>query len=152
MARSIRIVFLLLLQVLLPLTQAFQREYLIDLNGINTIYIDSEQKYNWFQAERECILRKMSLISINSAEKNAILDGILKKEFQLFPYLWIGGNDLGSENEFVWTASARGFNFTNWRVGAPDNLYNKEHCVHITHNRDWNDIDCTYKLGFICEN
>ncbi|XP_073828778.1 lectin subunit alpha-like [Musca autumnalis] len=149
---SIALKSFLLLQLLFALSQAVQREFLIDLYGIKTIYIDSEQKYNWFQAEHECTLRKMSLISINSAEKNAILDGILKKEFQLCPYLWIGGNDLGEENHFVWSANGRDFNFTNWRVGAPDNIHNKEHCVHITHKRDWNDIDCSYKFGFICDN
>lgn len=67
--------------------------------------------------------------------------------------IWIGGNDLGNTGVFVWYATGKRFEFTNWSKGNPDHYTNEEHCVHYYDHTEyeWNDATCTHKMGFICE-
>lgn len=76
------------------------------------------------------------------------------------PYdLWLGGNDEFSlsrdfKRPFIWSATGKKFNFSNWSFYNPDNSNANEHFVHIwSHvpNYQWNDNNCDRKLGFICE-
>uniref|UniRef100_A0A1I8P288 C-type lectin domain-containing protein n=1 Tax=Stomoxys calcitrans TaxID=35570 RepID=A0A1I8P288_STOCA len=117
------------------------------------IFIEEEQKYNWFEAWNECAIRNMTLIAVDTVEKNAALDGILRKKFAKCPNLWIGGNDLGEEGKFIWTPTGKRFEFSNWQKGQPDNYKSNEHCVHYYNIADfeWNDAPCSSKIGFICE-
>lgn len=70
--------------------------------------------------------------------------------------LWLGANDdMHYYNRtFTWSATGKLLDFSNWSAGNPDNNMNRERCVHIWNNNDlyqWNDNDCSVKMGFICE-
>lgn len=59
---------------------------------------------------------------------------------------WIGGNDLVTENSFVWE-DGTAFSFTNWAMGEPNNAGNsyQEDCVIIAGSRatkQWDDRPC----------
>uniref|UniRef100_T1PK09 Lectin C-type protein n=1 Tax=Musca domestica TaxID=7370 RepID=T1PK09_MUSDO len=124
-----------------------------NLGDFGTIFIEEEQKYNWFEAWEECAMRNMTLIAIDTAEKNTIVDKVLRNRFEKCPNLWLGGNDLGLEGKFVWSSTGKRFEFSNWSKGQPDNYKSNEHCVHYYTITDfeWNDAPCTSKIGFICE-
>ena len=77
-------------------------------------------------------------------------------------HIWTGGNDLAKEGSFIWPGSNQLFNYTQWQVKVdperglvkqPDNADNREHCVHLDHqhNYDWDDNACMETLYFVCE-
>ncbi|XP_075157062.1 lectin subunit alpha-like [Haematobia irritans] len=112
--------------------------------------------YNADEAKKECTRRGLQLVEIKSAEKNVAFDALLRNLFTKSPDLWLGGRDNGSSNKdrpFHWLMSEKPFAFTNWSGGQPDNSGGVEHCVHIysATNFKWNDINCSAKLGYICE-
>lgn len=73
--------------------------------------------------------------------------------------LWLGGNDEYSSSRdykrpFFWAPTGKRFTFTYWSKDNPDNFRKREHCVHIWDAKslyEWNDIECTRNMGFICE-
>ncbi|XP_075156761.1 lectin subunit alpha-like [Haematobia irritans] len=144
--------FLFIVQLCIQGVFSLSKEYEIGKNGIRRIFIETDKECNWFKAHVECTRKKMSLIAIDTPEKNILLDEILQKEFgSSCPHLWIGANDLGDEDKFVWLQTGRPFTFAKWKANMPDNFLGKEHCVHLTKEREWNDIKCGFKYGYICE-
>ncbi|XP_075156862.1 lectin subunit alpha-like [Haematobia irritans] len=148
---------ILLVTVILTVSQAVSFDKCEQPNEGNleygTIFIEQEQKYNWFEAWNECALRNMTLIAVDTAEKHVIINSMLRKKFPKVPNLWIGGNDLGEEGKFVWSSTGKPFTFSNWQKGQPDNYKSIENCVHFYDITDfeWNDVQCVFKMGFICE-
>ncbi|XP_037822118.1 lectin subunit alpha-like [Lucilia sericata] len=117
-------------------------------------YIETELKYNWFEAWNECSAKNMTLVAVDTLEKNAALIKILKTKFDdKHSNIWIGGNDLGNSGYFMWYSTGKRFEFTNWSKGNPDHYTELEHCVHYFDRTDfeWNDANCMQKMGFICE-
>ncbi|KAL9882736.1 lectin subunit alpha-like isoform 1-T1 [Glossina fuscipes fuscipes] len=119
------------------------------------IYVDTDSKVNWFQAWNECASRNMNLIALDSGEKCKDLANAIKKDCDTgtYPRLWLGGTDLATEGQYVWTSTGKLFNYVNWSPGNPDNDRGNEHCAYIWEktNFQWNDGNCTIKMGFICE-
>ncbi|XP_075156143.1 lectin subunit alpha-like [Haematobia irritans] len=117
------------------------------------IFIEPQLEFNWFKAWNECANKNMNLIALDSMEKSEALTAILKKHFGQSRNIWLGGHDLADEGNFIWSATGKRFEFTNWAGPNPDNLFNIEHCVHIWDRSDyeWNDATCKQKMGFICE-
>ena len=66
---------------------------------------------------------------------------------------WIGLNDRAREGTFRWDKGNAFGGFKSWHKGEPNNLGGKEDCVEMNKAHSWrlNDIDCTTKVGFICE-
>lgn len=61
---------------------------------------------------------------------------------------------------FVWMATGKELNFTDWDVGQPDNTVcnnglGVEHCLdiskHYSPDMKWNDELCVKENNFICE-
>ncbi|KAM7355854.1 lectin subunit alpha-like [Cochliomyia hominivorax] len=121
--------------------------------------IETEYKYNWYQAYHECARRDLQLVIIDSAAKNIAIINLLKKVIGRSHNLWLGGNDEFSSSRdfkrpFIWSATGKPFTFTFWSSDNPDNYLTREHCVHIWASKplyEWNDNDCNNKIGFICE-
>nr|ABD60990.1 lectin [Glossina morsitans morsitans] len=126
------------------------------------LFIDGEYKYNWFEAWNECASKNMSLITLDSEQKEKMLTKLLREVFNSTRNLWLGANDLAEEGKFTWASTGAVFDYSNWslnrsknnwRVRNPDNYQNKEHCVHYWRESEfeWNDNVCGTKMGLICE-
>ncbi|XP_037819447.1 lectin subunit alpha-like isoform X1 [Lucilia sericata] len=121
--------------------------------------IETELKYNWYQAWHECARRDFQLVIIDNAAKNTAIINLLKRVIGKSHNLWLGGNDEFSSSRdykrpFFWSATGKQFTFSFWSDNNPDNYQNQEHCVHIWASKplyQWNDVGCTNKMGFICE-
>nr|ADI87388.1 putative lectin alpha-subunit [Lucilia sericata] len=120
--------------------------------------IETEAKYNWYQAWHECARKNLQLVAIETEEKNNAIIDVLKKVVGKPLNLWLGGNDEFSSGRdynrpFYWLATGKQFSFTSWSPNNPDNDRKREHCVHFWEKKpyQWNDIDCTTQMGFICE-
>lgn len=108
----------------------------------------------------ECARRGAQLVEVHSAEKNTVLNNLLKRVLNKPYNLWLGGNDefinnnLENNRPFFWSATGKQFNFTYWSEGNPSNFDSDEHCAHIywySTSYKWNDINCLEKMGFVCE-
>jgi len=74
--------------------------------------------------------------------------------------LWIGANDINGEGYFVWDNGGVPLSpgYTNWGpnepnngVGNPEPVPNED-CIHYGwFEFAWNDYNCTYLFGGICE-
>lgn len=66
---------------------------------------------------------------------------------------WLGGSDLALEQQWMWLPDQTMFDYTNWALGEPDNLYNRQHCALIDSSRSyqWTDEDCEESRNFICQ-
>ncbi|XP_065360327.1 lectin subunit alpha-like [Calliphora vicina] len=121
--------------------------------------IETELKYNWYQAYHECARRDSQLVIIDTAAKNNAIIDLLKTVIGKSHNLWLGGNDEFSSSHdfkrpFFWSATGKQFTFSFWSDNNPDNYRTQEHCAHIWASKplyQWNDNDCTAKMGFICE-
>uniref|UniRef100_A0A1I8QD53 C-type lectin domain-containing protein n=1 Tax=Stomoxys calcitrans TaxID=35570 RepID=A0A1I8QD53_STOCA len=123
-----------------------------DLKNVGNIFIENDQKFNWFQAWNECVSQNMVLITVDTWEKNEDLTQLLR-ENSLKSNLWIGGHDWGDKGRFVWSSTGKRFTFTNWSKGNPDNVRDVGSCVHYWKSADyeWNDAQFNNTFGFICE-
>ena len=79
-------------------------------------------------------------------------------------YVWLGGNDAGSEGNWVWV-NGEAFSYTNWGRAEPDNYFNQDGLAMGLENwpegrsgssafglaGEWNDIDRSNELTFIVE-
>ena len=79
-------------------------------------------------------------------------------------YVWLGGNDASSENNWVWV-NGDTFQYTNWGQAEPDNYFNQDALAMGLQNwpkgssgsqayglaGQWNDISRSNKLTFIVE-
>ena len=73
-------------------------------------------------------------------------------------HIWIGGNDIETEDTWVWTTSGREidtFHWSNGHRGQPNNHDGNQDCLAISgvveHMGLWNDIDCDLSYNVICE-
>ena len=129
------------------------------------------------EALHECAKRNLSLVSVDSYEKNNEFVKLLQRRFGKYVYkrdleicyvvsfstlgggrdLWIGGSVSTSENnerKFVWASHGKTFDFTHWQDGEPNNLGGDQPCVHtwsISNDFRWADGQYYLKYGYICE-
>ncbi|KAM7347154.1 C-type lectin mosGCTL-7-like [Cochliomyia hominivorax] len=124
----------------------------------NEYFIQPAQKYTWQEAFDECDTKDMDLLIIDSEAKAIEIKVLLKKIFtsKPIPRFYLAANDLEKVNEFHWITKKerKPVIYTNWEPNEP-NKYQKlnERCIHIGfHGTDqWNDITCSRKYGFICQ-
>uniref|UniRef100_A0A1I8NST3 C-type lectin domain-containing protein n=1 Tax=Stomoxys calcitrans TaxID=35570 RepID=A0A1I8NST3_STOCA len=125
----------------------------------STFYIETEQKYNWFQALHECARRGYKLAELQDKQKTLDLELVMQSYLDKPFNLWLGANDEFNTKQdykrsFYWSFSGKRMTYSNWSRDNPDNYKSNEHCVHIWTERErfaWNDLDCTKKLGYVCE-
>ena len=54
----------------------------------------------------------------------------------------------------MYESSGDPIEFALWDEGEPSNHDGQEHCVEVVTIKDgkWNDIPCSWKVGFVCQN
>ncbi|KAI8125169.1 hypothetical protein FF38_06717 [Lucilia cuprina] len=118
-------------------------------------YIDENQKYTWFDALSECLKLNMNLVTIETYSKSEEINYLVKETFGKVVVLWVGGIMIRNSDtrNYTWMPIGQQFNYTYWKVNNPDFTNNNEYCVEIGWGSDmeWNDDNCGYKYGFICE-
>jgi len=95
---------------------------------------------DWASAQSSCAGRGGALVRIDTAAENAIVAGLAGGN-----RAWIGGNDLVTENTFLWTdGTTFAVTYTNWRTGEPNNGNGnfQEDCALIESGATWDDRPC----------
>ncbi|TMW49796.1 hypothetical protein DOY81_005153, partial [Sarcophaga bullata] len=111
------------------------------------------EEVNWFTALERCGNNGKKLASITSLDDSIKLIETLDTLSQLYATnFWLGASDLGHNGQYVWASNGEAISrFTNWRAGEPNNWCGHEHCLELLSDGQWNDLNCDYKLKFICE-
>ena len=100
---------------------------------------------NYLNALTSCISMGAKLASIESeAEQDAVyaLTGSTGA--------WLGLTDFLDEGVFSWVDGAA-VTYNNWMAGQPNNGENKQHCVWITPEGEWDDITCKKTEAYVCQ-
>ena len=67
--------------------------------------------------------------------------------------IWIGIHDIINEGNFIYDSSNEAIVYENWNPGEPNNAGSGEDCTEMCiDGGKWNDMPCTPKLPFACEN
>ena len=110
---------------------------------------------NWSKADATCKKNGAQLVKIDSAGEN----NFIKREFLTEEeHYWIGLTDSAKEGDWKWTDGTGLTGYTNWRSSEPNNA-SGEDCVEIKlgnygkkyYDAEWNDLDCSLHVSFICE-
>ncbi|KAL3837095.1 hypothetical protein ACJMK2_022476 [Sinanodonta woodiana] len=105
----------------------------------------------WKNASDLCKYDGGNLVTIESAEEQKYITDVIKRMFLKARSLWIGSDMLHPEEERAWSNGEK-LSYENWAKGEPNNV-DMENCVILrTNNSMWNDVKCTEKNGYICEN
>ncbi|XP_049291363.1 C-type lectin 37Db-like [Anopheles funestus] len=135
---------------------------------VKSYYFGSTFKLNWHKAAAFCRSQGLFLVSINN---QAQLDGIIEyiKNSGFFRteknlQMWTSGNDLGEQNQFIWTSTGERIVLDRWSVGEPNHAKvdncTVEQCVVLQHyeppvaggaNYSLDDRACQRQYFFMCE-
>ncbi|XP_060556676.1 hepatic lectin-like [Ruditapes philippinarum] len=113
-------------------------------------YTDS--RITWFEARDTCRSIGGELARIGNKRENNFIKNTIKRSYPVS--YWFGLHDTQSENFWQWSSSNGTYSlgkFSNWAPDEPNNAFGNEDCSVIWGNGEWNDIDCSLKMTFICE-
>ena len=115
----------------------------------NSCFKKSQRTLTWNSAQEACGNLNSNLTSIHSAEEAQF---IYKNLVPGSSKVWIGFNDITTEDVFVW-ADGSDVKYTDWRTssGEPNDFGKGEDCtIIIVRDLKWVDFPCDKKLPFIC--
>ncbi|XP_078374837.1 uncharacterized protein LOC144658301 [Oculina patagonica] len=120
----------------------------------------------WSNAQARCRSLGAELVKIESAVENKFLKSTF---FALSAgsfgvTYWIGLSDQVEEGKWMWTDGSLLANYTNWGNNNPNNYGGNQNCGHMSigdfeighhtfygFHGEWNDLECDFELGYICE-
>ncbi len=106
---------------------------------------------SYLDAMTACYNRSSKLVTITSLAQNRWLYERLSVLGYGSTSLWIGLNDVCTENNYVWLDGNQS-SFRNWASGEPNNAGGREDCGLIIANGKWNDGSCSSLLSAsLCE-
>ncbi|XP_051982667.1 C-type lectin domain family 4 member E-like isoform X2 [Xyrauchen texanus] len=110
-------------------------------------FISSEEK-SWSDSRQFCRDHGGDLLIINSEEEQKLISSFNQN-------VWIGLSDIKKEGDMKWVNNSP-LNGGFWKENEPNNLGGNEDCVVLDPAlpvlTNWNDLLCTHKKKWICEN
>ncbi|XP_053405026.1 lectin-like [Mercenaria mercenaria] len=109
---------------------------------------------NWSDAKRYCETQGAHLAIVLSNEENVFLKALLRRShIGSSDQVWMDGDDLKSEHNFVWENTGQGFEITDWGPNEPNQSGGNEDCLSFfaLYDFKWNDEHCDSAFGFLCE-
>jgi cysteine-rich repeat protein len=106
-------------------------------------YTRVDTTIDWMSAANDCLTRGGYLVSINTAEENAFVTGLLTATS------WIGLDDLHEAN-FYWQDDETPMAYSNFEAGQPNGGVG-QNCVAQTMVGEWQDRDCANTMPYVCE-
>ncbi|XP_077993133.1 macrophage mannose receptor 1-like [Glandiceps talaboti] len=113
---------------------------------------DYDDRLGWNDARLQCgaIATGGDLVSIHSQEIQSFLSSYLR---EVNHASWIGLSDISIPSRFLWQDGSE-VDYTNWAAEEPNGRLSGENCVEMyfqDNDGKWNDIDCTYPRGYVCQ-
>nr|XP_011422437.3 macrophage mannose receptor 1 isoform X2 [Crassostrea gigas] len=115
----------------------------------NNCYQFFDKQLDWSDAREICQSNGGDLASIESQQEQYYVSAKIRNLNSVA--MWIGINDRGTENRFMWTDGSP-VAYLHWGNGEPNNYRHNEDCGAIfTTTSYWNDYPCGNRNGFICK-
>ncbi|XP_052083683.1 perlucin-like [Mytilus californianus] len=114
-------------------------------------YYFSVDESNWTDSKSSCQNQESMLAEVVSTEQLAFLTTKAGEYGSKFYFL--GGSDIVTEGEWIWTTSRTNFTVTNWTPSAPSDDKGKENCLEMRKGAgyQWNDVHCDKNKTYICQ-
>uniref|UniRef100_A0A8C2A2P0 C-type lectin domain-containing protein n=1 Tax=Cyprinus carpio TaxID=7962 RepID=A0A8C2A2P0_CYPCA len=116
--------------------------------GSGMLFMSTELK-SWSDSRQYCRDRGADLLIINTEEKQRLVSTLFKET------VWIGLSDREQEGNMKWVDNSplkQGF----WESNEPNDAGGNEDCIELNPAKsvlnNWNDIPCTDKRKWICDN
>uniref|UniRef100_A0A1B0D0Q4 Uncharacterized protein n=1 Tax=Phlebotomus papatasi TaxID=29031 RepID=A0A1B0D0Q4_PHLPP len=114
-------------------------------------------QYDWFKALKYCEDRNLTLASIRSKEENMEVFEAFKSIISKEEAVWLGGYNFYNcktrrDCVWRWTGDRSEITYTPWNKDQPDNTDDREYCLDMVPNGNFNDLDCYKPYYFMCEN
>uniref|UniRef100_A0A9J8AWA3 Si:ch73-343l4.8 n=1 Tax=Cyprinus carpio carpio TaxID=630221 RepID=A0A9J8AWA3_CYPCA len=116
--------------------------------GSGMLFMSTELK-SWSNSRQYCRDRGADLLIINTEEKQRLVSSLFKET------VWIGLSDREQEGNMKWVDNSplkQGF----WESNEPNDAGGNEDCIELNPAKsvlnNWNDIPCTDKRKWICDN
>ncbi|KAL9968790.1 hypothetical protein ACROYT_G020915 [Oculina patagonica] len=124
-------------------------EYGWHFYGGNCYFREGRKKAraSWEKAQEICETKQANLVTVNDANEQKFLEGILGKRGS-----WCGLNNKDNQKELKWVSGEES-DFTTWAPNQPRKS-KKRRCVHIqvaSDNHKWVMQKCAKKYRFTCE-
>nr|KAG5703780.1 hypothetical protein BaRGS_009578 [Batillaria attramentaria] len=107
-----------------------------------------ENAMTWAAAKDHCKSLDGKLAEIESLEENEFVKQLARQGESA----WLGGHDPESDGSWVWDVSGNSIPLQSgdWGEGEPSG---NGICLQLrkAQNYTWDDVDCDYKLQFVCE-
>ena len=108
---------------------------------------------DWFGSQANCSQYNAHLVSVSSERENLFLTReIVRNTYN--SHFWIGLKRTPFDySVWAWVDGSR-MKFTDWLPGEPNDSPPGEACGEIIGlgvNADWNDLNCSRDIHFICE-
>ncbi|GLH13392.1 C-type lectin 37Db [Gryllus bimaculatus] len=124
----------------------------VSVPGVGYYRIHKEL-HTWAEAKAICEAEGGHLLIINSEAEDKAIQQLLKQEQNIPRFMFIGFNDMNKEGSYITIfGDPVSAGYARWNPGQPDNGGNVEDCGSIyTDTVGLNDLPCSSKVGFICE-
>ncbi|CAO1417879.1 unnamed protein product [Diamesa hyperborea] len=130
-------------------------------NKIKSYFITRDFKLNWGDAHSFCKSFEMDLVALETAAESDYFFNLCEKGTNNFyPYLFIGGTNIGVEKDsWYWMKTGSEIKYKlRFSEGEPYNAGGRENCLAIYNNVDkktygLNDLECYGDVvaSFACE-
>ncbi|MCR9201017.1 MAG: hypothetical protein NXI04_20450 [Planctomycetaceae bacterium] len=118
------------------------------LTNVDRPFVALLSESSWFAAEREANSFGGHLITIRNEAMNAWVNQAFSNFLGTRRSLWIGLNDVDSENDFAWTDGSPS-SYRNWFRSEPNNTNgNEDSVLMLPDTGQWNDADGTLSIAF----
>ena len=102
----------------------------------------------WNNAMTDCVAIGSNLVTIHSEEEQDFVWSIIPVNVDI----WMGGNDIATEGDWVWEDGKPWGVYTKWHPGEPNDANYAEDCLTMYQAHGmWNDLDCDWQLSSICK-
>uniref|UniRef100_A0A1I8QAG8 C-type lectin domain-containing protein n=1 Tax=Stomoxys calcitrans TaxID=35570 RepID=A0A1I8QAG8_STOCA len=137
--------------VLLIWCQAYAGKFYTTQDRTKLYYIESDKKFNWYEAQRQCSMQNMSLITLDSAKRSQQFTRLCVAEFYYnFPNSWIGGHGK-RDGTYAWISTGYNFNYNRWQKHQPSGEGEGKCVIILSNTHEWASEDCSQLRGFVCE-
>ncbi|XP_076039794.1 perlucin-like protein [Oratosquilla oratoria] len=115
--------------------------------GDDCLFVQSDVQHTWDGARKFC--REFGgdlVVPSDVLILRKLLTSFRERNF------WIGGVDIGDNNNWQWLNGSLVDLSVGWAHNQPDNLPG-ENCIHYWYNKDWflNDSLCSNIKNFVCQ-
>ena len=119
---------------------------------IDNHYIGVNKQLNYSNSRSYCIDNfATDLATIESSADNSLVrDSVTELNVATYETIWIGLNDIDSENAWYTWNDGTPVIYDKWNDGEPNDADDGEDCACLPTQNFWNDVPCDREYYFSC--